>query len=74
MIALGVEKFQEAPPRPVLEEAIVEESFFPTSGVEHPFQQEKKRLQENAALGKQVTAGETPTIKRKRGGILDGLF
>jgi hypothetical protein len=35
---------------------------------------EKKRLQENAALGKQVTDGETPTIKRKRGGLLDGLF
>jgi hypothetical protein len=35
---------------------------------------EKKRLQENAALGKQINEGETPTIKRKRGGILDGLF
>ena len=35
---------------------------------------EKKRLRENAALGKQVTDGETPTIKRKRGGLLDGLF
>ena len=27
---------------------------------------EKKRLQENAALGKEPTVGETPTIERKR--------
>jgi hypothetical protein len=37
-------------------------------------EQEKKRLQENAALGKKIDEGETPTIKRKRGGILEGLF
>lgn len=46
----------------------------PAAGVVVDPKQEKKRLQENAALGKQVTDGETPTIKRKRGGILDGLF
>jgi hypothetical protein len=46
----------------------------PAKGVVVDPKQEKKRLQENAALGKQVTEGETPTIKRKRGGILDGLF
>jgi hypothetical protein len=46
----------------------------PVKGVVVDAQKEKKRLQENAALGKQVTEGETPTIKRKRGGILDGLF
>ena len=37
-------------------------------------EKEKKRLQENAALGKAVTDGETPTIKRKRGGLLEELF
>ena len=36
--------------------------------------EESKRLRENAALGKSVTAGETPTIERKPRGLLEGLF
>lgn len=36
--------------------------------------EESKRLRENAALGKSVTAGETPTIERKREALLEGLF
>ena len=36
--------------------------------------EEAKRLRENAALGKSVTAGETPTIERKRRALLEGLF
>jgi len=36
--------------------------------------EEAKRLRENAALGKSVTAGETPTIERKRKALLEGLF
>ncbi|MCH9011558.1 MAG: DUF3035 domain-containing protein [Proteobacteria bacterium] len=35
---------------------------------------ETKRLRENAALGKAVTAGETPTIERKSKALLEGLF
>ncbi len=35
---------------------------------------EQQRLQENAALGKPVTEGETPVIKRKKGGLFDKLF
>ena len=35
---------------------------------------ESRRLRENAALGQPVDSGETPTIQRKRGGILQGLF
>jgi hypothetical protein len=35
---------------------------------------EQKRLQENAALGKPVTEGETPTIVRKKRGMLEGIF
>ncbi len=35
---------------------------------------EAKRLRENAAFGKAVTAGETPTIERKRKALLEGLF
>lgn len=46
----------------------------PAKGIVVDAEKEKKRLQENAALGKQVTDGRTPTIERKRGGILDGLF
>lgn len=35
---------------------------------------ETKRLRENAALGKAVTAGETPTIERKSKALFEGLF
>lgn len=65
-------------------EFVYEEQYFidkllfwkekPQRGVLVDPEKEKKRLQENAALGKQVTEGETPTIKRKRGNLLDGLF
>jgi hypothetical protein len=37
-------------------------------------QKESQRLRENVALGKPVTEGETPTIERKRRGLLQGLF
>ncbi len=36
--------------------------------------EEAKRLRENAALGKSVTAGETPTIERKSRALFEGLF
>ncbi len=36
--------------------------------------EEAKRLRENTALGKPVTAGETPTIERKRRALFEGLF
>jgi hypothetical protein len=36
--------------------------------------QENRRLRQNSALGKSVTDGQTPTIERKRGGLLDGIF
>ena len=35
---------------------------------------EARRLRENAALGKAVTAGETPTIERKSKALFEGLF
>ena len=35
---------------------------------------EAKRLQENQALGQPIATGETPTIVRKRKGLLEGLF
>ncbi len=35
---------------------------------------EANRLRENAALGKAVTAGKTPTIERKSKALLEGLF
>lgn len=37
-------------------------------------QEEARRLRENAAQGKPATAGETPTIERKRKAPLEGLF
>lgn len=46
----------------------------PEKGIVVDAEKEMKRLQENAALGKKIDEGETPTIKRKRGGILEGLF
>ncbi|WP_119462257.1 DUF3035 domain-containing protein [Rhodospirillaceae bacterium SYSU D60014] len=36
--------------------------------------EEEQRIQENAALGKPVTAGETPTIEPKKRAPLEGLF
>jgi hypothetical protein len=35
---------------------------------------EARRLRENAALGKDVTEGRTPTIERKKKAILEGIF
>jgi len=37
-------------------------------------QAEQQRLQQNAALGQPVTAGATPTIKRKKKALLEGIF
>lgn len=36
--------------------------------------EEQQRLRENAALGKPVTEGSTPTIERRRKAPLEGLF
>jgi DUF3035 family protein len=35
---------------------------------------ESKRLQENQALGKPATEGETPIIKPRKKGVLEGIF
>ncbi len=35
---------------------------------------EAQRLRENQALGKAVTEGETPVIKRRKKGMLEGVF
>jgi hypothetical protein len=35
---------------------------------------EQQRLQENAALGKPVTEGETPVIERRERALLEGIF
>jgi hypothetical protein len=37
-------------------------------------QAEQQRLQQNAALGQPVTSGPTPTIKRKKKALLEGIF
>lgn len=37
-------------------------------------QAEQRRIRENAATGDPLTQGETPTIERRRTGILEGLF
>ncbi len=45
----------------------------PDPGTVVDAEKEQKRIQENQALGKPITEGETPQVKRKRGrkGILD---
>ena len=35
---------------------------------------ESKRLQDNQALGKPVTEGETPILTRRKKGVLEGIF
>jgi Protein of unknown function (DUF3035) len=44
-----------------------------TSPVVDP-QRESQRLRENAALGKPVDDGETPTIQRRKKALLEGIF
>jgi hypothetical protein len=46
----------------------------PPPGVLLDAEKESKRLRENSALGRPVDTGETPSIERRRGGILEGLF
>lgn len=36
--------------------------------------EEKKRIQENQALGQPLDNGEVPTIEKKRTGLLEGIF
>ena len=35
---------------------------------------EQQRLQQNAALGQPITTGSTPTIKRRKKALLEGIF
>ena len=37
-------------------------------------EQEAKRLRENAAIGKSVSDGTTPTIERRKRAIFEGIF
>jgi hypothetical protein len=46
----------------------------PEPGVVIDPAKEQQRLQENAALGKPLTEGETPVIQRKRRAWLEGIF
>lgn len=46
----------------------------PPTAVVVDARKENQRLQENSALGKPATDGTTPTIQRKKKGLLEGLF
>lgn len=46
----------------------------PEKGIVVDPNQENRRLRQNSALGKPTTEGQTPTIERKRGGLLEGIF
>jgi hypothetical protein len=46
----------------------------PPAGIIIDATKEKQRLQENAALGRKPSDGNLPTIERKRGGLLQGIF
>jgi len=46
----------------------------PPTAVVVDARKENQRLQENSALGKPATDGATPTIQRKKKGLLEGLF
>jgi len=43
-------------------------------GVVVDAQSEAQRLRENAALGKEATSGETPTIERRGKALFEGIF
>lgn len=44
------------------------------TGVVVDAEAEARRLRENTALGKSATAGETPTIERRKKALLEGIF
>ena len=46
----------------------------PNPGVVLDADAERRRLQENAALGRSPTSGATPSIQRKRGNLLERMF
>lgn len=46
----------------------------PVAGVLVDAEKESRRLRENTALGQPANTGDTPTIERRRGGILESLF
>jgi hypothetical protein len=46
----------------------------PAPGILLNATKEQQRLQENAALGRKPNEGDVPTIERKRGGLLQGIF
>ena len=46
----------------------------PPPGVEIDAEGEAARLRENAALGKPVTEGQSPTIERRKKALFEGLF
>jgi Protein of unknown function (DUF3035) len=49
-------------------------SSTPEAGTVVDARQESRRIQENQALNKPVTDGQTPTIRRKPKALLEGIF
>jgi len=45
-----------------------------TPGTVIDAEKENQRIRENAALGKPVTEGDTPSIKRRKKALLEGIF
>jgi len=46
----------------------------PAPGVVIDAEEEARRLRENAALGKPVTEGQSPTIERRKKALFEGIF
>lgn len=57
-----------------IDRLLVWQKKVPPTAVVVDAQKENQRLQENAALGRSTTDGTTPTITRKKKGLLEGLF
>lgn len=76
----GIRQIVDAETQQINEESdsFIEELVFwrkrPPPGQIVDAEAEERRLRENAALGREVTDGPTPTIVRKEKALLEGLF
>lgn len=73
MISEDLTKLAEADSR-FIDKLLIWQKKDPPTAVVVDAKKETQRLQENAALGKATTDGTTPTITRKKKGLLEGLF
>ena len=69
----GAQQANAAPAVPVGPKVLVAKKALPV-GTIIDAEREQQRIRENQALGRPATSGDTPIIRRRQRGILEGLF